>query len=116
VTVEEHSIYGGLGSAICESLSMSGIPVKIIGLNDIFGESGKPEELFEKFSLTADNIFRQSMQVIKHKNRMNIQTSTLQKTQVAPAVDPRNRIVKMSPAQKEQMDDVLNRMFGTKKR
>ncbi|HYD03817.1 MAG TPA: transketolase C-terminal domain-containing protein [Alphaproteobacteria bacterium] len=118
VSVEEHSIYGGLGSAVCEALSMSGIPVKIVGINDSFGESGRCEELFEKFGLTADNIFRQCMQVVKHKNRANAAhaKSSSQPMPVQPVQDPRNRIVKMTPAQKEQMDDVLNKMFGTKKR
>ncbi|MTI96965.1 MAG: transketolase family protein [Firmicutes bacterium] len=54
VTAEEHSIYGGLGSAIAEVLSEEH-PTKItrIGVRDVFGESGKPAELMEKYGLTA---------------------------------------------------------------
>ena len=57
VTVEEHSIIGGLGSAICEVLSQE-LPTrtKLIGLNDVFGQSGTPNALLEHYGLTADNI------------------------------------------------------------
>lgn len=44
MTVEEHSIIGGLRSAICEVLSESGIPVKILGINDSFGTSAESYE------------------------------------------------------------------------
>jgi transketolase len=58
VTVEEHSIIGGLGSAVCDVVSEYH-PVKVvkIGVNDIFGESGKPEELLIKYGLTVENIY-----------------------------------------------------------
>ena len=57
VTCEEHSIVGGLGSAVCESLSQNN-PKKVvmIGVNDVFGESGTPKNLCEKYGLTAENI------------------------------------------------------------
>ncbi len=57
VTAEEHSVIGGLGSAVAECLGEN-YPTKMkrIGLYDVFGESGKPNELLEKFGLTAEAI------------------------------------------------------------
>lgn len=58
VTVEEHSVIGGLGSAVCDVLSEKA-PTKImkIGINDVFGESGPAAELVKKFGLDADSIY-----------------------------------------------------------
>ena len=57
VTVEEHSIIGGLGSAVAEALSEEcPIPVLKVGVNDVFGESGKPDELLKKYGLTAEAV------------------------------------------------------------
>ena len=57
VTVEEHSIIGGLGSAVAEVLSEKcPIRLKRIGINDCFLESATPQELSEKYGLTADKI------------------------------------------------------------
>jgi transketolase len=59
VTVEEHSIIGGLGSAVCEVLSENmPTPVIRIGVKDTFGESGKPAELLKAYGLTADDIVK----------------------------------------------------------
>ena len=56
VTAEEHSIIGGLGSAVSEVVSENHpVKVKKVGLNDCFGESGTPGELLEKYGLTAKN-------------------------------------------------------------
>jgi transketolase len=57
VTVEEHNVMGGLGSAICEVVTED-YPVKVrrVGVEDRFGESGEAQELFEKFGLTARKI------------------------------------------------------------
>jgi transketolase len=57
VTVEEHSVIGGLGSAVCEVLSQE-LPTKtkLIGLNDTFGQSGTPSALLEHYGLTTENI------------------------------------------------------------
>jgi transketolase len=57
VTVEEHSIIGGLGSTVAEAL-IEEYPVKIkrIGINDEFGRSGNAEVLLEKYNLTAEHI------------------------------------------------------------
>jgi transketolase len=57
VTAEEHSVIGGLGSAVCDFLSeRHPITVKRIGVQDKFGRSGKAEELLEWYGLTAGNI------------------------------------------------------------
>lgn len=57
VTAEEHTIFGGLGSAVAE-VTAANCPVKMafVGLQDTFGESGKPAELMVKYGLTADSI------------------------------------------------------------
>ena len=57
ITIEDHSIIGGLGSAVCEVLSTE-YPAKVIrmGVRDTFGRSGKAEELLAYFGLTARNI------------------------------------------------------------
>lgn len=59
VTVEEHSVIGGLGSAVCDVLSAE-CPtiVKKIGINDVFGESGSASALLTKYGLDADGIFK----------------------------------------------------------
>lgn len=58
VTVEEHSVIGGLGSAVCDVLSEQA-PVKVlkIGINDTFGESGPALELIRKYGLDAESIY-----------------------------------------------------------
>lgn len=58
-TVEEHSVIGGLGSAVCEALSEK-CPTKVtrIGMNDVFGESGPALELLHKYGLDAEGIYR----------------------------------------------------------
>ena len=57
VTAEEHSVIGGLGSAVSEVVSESNpIIVKKVGMNDCFGESGTPSDLLETYGLTAKNI------------------------------------------------------------
>lgn len=57
VTVEEHQIAGGFGSAVCEYLAEHHpVPVKRLGINDVFGQSGTPEELLEYYGLSAARI------------------------------------------------------------
>ncbi len=57
VTAEEHSIIGGLGSAVAEALAeRCPVPLVRVGIRDRFGESGKPGELLEAFGLTASHI------------------------------------------------------------
>ncbi|MBR2256492.1 MAG: transketolase family protein [Blautia sp.] len=60
VTVEEHSVIGGLGGAVCECLSgCCPVPVKRIGIQDVFGESGTAASLLEKYKLDAKGIYEQ---------------------------------------------------------
>ena len=65
VTVEEHSVIGGLGDAVGEVLLAEGCGVKFkkIGVNDIFGQSGKPEELLEEYGLSENQIYRRLKEV-----------------------------------------------------
>lgn len=60
ITIEDHNIIGGLGSAVCEVLSDE-YPKKVIrmGIKDKFGKSGKAEELMKEFGITAENIIEQ---------------------------------------------------------
>lgn len=68
VTVENHSIIGGLGSAICEVLSENA-PCRVlrIGINDVFGQSGEASQLLDFYGLTADNIVKRVKEIIKGK-------------------------------------------------
>ena len=60
VTVEEQSIIGGLGGAVCECLAEKApVPVKRIGVNDRFGESGPAVALLEKYGLDGEGIYKQ---------------------------------------------------------
>lgn len=57
VTVEEHSIIGGLGSAVAEVVCQySPVKMKLIGINDVFGRSGKPDDLFKLYGLDPQSI------------------------------------------------------------
>ena len=69
ITCEEHNINGGLGSAVAETL-VENCPVKMkrIGVNDVFGRSGKPDELLEAYGLTAKNIVEEAKKLIKQDN------------------------------------------------
>jgi len=69
VTAEEHQVFGGMGSAVAEVLSNDyPVPIKMIGLQDTFGESGKPDELQRHFNLTADDIVRAVHEVMRKKS------------------------------------------------
>ena len=68
VTAEEHSIIGGLGSAVAEVISEKcPVPVLRVGVKDTFGESGKPNELLEKYGLTSNDIVNKVKEVIRLK-------------------------------------------------
>lgn len=60
LTVEEHNVIGGLGSAVSEVLSQE-LPtkMKIMGIKDVFGQSGTPEDLLENYGLTVEDIVKQ---------------------------------------------------------
>ena len=66
VTVEEHSVIGGLGSAVCDALAEKApTPVKKIGIQDVFGESGPAVELVKKYGLDADSIYKEVKAFVK---------------------------------------------------
>jgi len=66
ITAEEHQIIGGLGSAVAEVLAQNyPVPMEFIGMNDTFGESGKPEELMEKYGMTAGHIVEAALRLLK---------------------------------------------------
>lgn len=66
VTVEEHSVIGGLGSAVCDVLSEKcPTPVMKIGIHDVFGESGPAVELVKKYGLDADSIYEKVSGFVK---------------------------------------------------
>lgn len=68
VTAEEHSVIGGLGSAVAEVLTEEyPVPVLKVGVQDTFGESGKPNELLEAYGLTAKNIVEKAKKAINCK-------------------------------------------------
>lgn len=74
ITVENHSIIGGLGSAICETLADK-LPSKVyrIGVNDEFGQSGKAEELIEYYGLDSKTLAKRIRAIIKkEKEQGNI--------------------------------------------
>lgn len=64
VTVEDHNVIGGLGTAISDVLTQN-YPTKLtkIGINDTFGKSGKAEELMEYYGLTAENIIKKVKEI-----------------------------------------------------
>jgi transketolase len=62
VTVEEHNVYCGLGSAVSEVLSQKRVtPMKILGISDYFSDSGNHRSLLEKAGLTAENIVKAAL-------------------------------------------------------
>lgn len=69
VTVEEHQIAGGMGSAVAEILARNWpVPIEFVGVQDRFGESGEPDELIEKFGMGVNSIKEAVKRVIKRKN------------------------------------------------
>ena len=68
VTAEEHQIYGGMGSAVAEVLAkLHPTPIEFVGIEDSFGESGRPDELMEKYKLTAPHIAEACRRAIARK-------------------------------------------------
>ncbi len=67
ITAEEHQIIGGLGSAVSEIVVQNcPVPMAMVGMNDCFGESGEPNELMNKFGLTATTIVEESIKLMKN--------------------------------------------------
>jgi transketolase len=71
ITVEEHNIIGGLGSAVCEVITGEyPVPVLRIGVNDEFGRSGAYEKLMDLYGLTAANIIAKAKLALSKKKRI----------------------------------------------
>jgi transketolase len=68
VTVESHQVAGGLGGAVAEVLARNfPVPIEFIGMQDTFGETGKPEDLYAKFMMKSKDIVGAVKRVIKRK-------------------------------------------------
>ncbi len=68
LTAEEHSVIGGLGSAVAEVVVKENpVPMAMLGLNDTFGESGKSDDLLVKYGLTAEHIRDMAKELILKK-------------------------------------------------
>lgn len=68
VTVDEHNVMGGLGSIVAEVVvEKYPVPMRIVGVNDTFGQSGKPAQLFEKYNLTSNDVVSSVKQVLEIK-------------------------------------------------
>lgn len=68
VTVEEHQIAGGMGSAVAECLAQNYIvPIEFVGVKDLFGQSGTPEQLLEHYEMTEKFIEKAVIKVISRK-------------------------------------------------
>lgn len=70
VTAEDHNVHGGLGGAVAEALAQTRpCPIEFIGVKDVFGASGEPEELAETFGLGAGTIAKAAKKVIARKRK-----------------------------------------------
>ncbi|MBN1333735.1 MAG: transketolase family protein [Synergistales bacterium] len=70
VTAEEHQVMGGFGSAVSEAISQAcPVPLRMVGIQDSFGQSGNPEELMEAYGLTSTAIVKAVKEVLKLKKR-----------------------------------------------
>jgi transketolase len=68
LTVEEHSVYGGMGSAVAEALvEECPVPMKLMGIRGEFGESGEPAVLYEHFGLVEKDIIREAEALVERK-------------------------------------------------
>jgi len=69
VTVEEHSVIGGLGSIVASFTSQNRpVPIEMVGIQDRFGKSGKPNDLMQMYGLTVENIINSAQEVVRRKN------------------------------------------------
>ena len=69
VTCEEHQILGGLGSSIAQvSTKHMPVPIEFVGVDDKFGESGKPMDLMKKYKIDRESIYNSVINVIKRKD------------------------------------------------
>lgn len=70
VTVEEHQVMGGMGGAVAECLAKHyPVPIEMIGVKDVFGQSGKPEELIEFYAMGEKDIYEAVKRVLMRKQK-----------------------------------------------
>src|SRR3989338_4220578 len=70
VTCEEHQIYGGLGSIISEVVTQEApVPMEFVAIQDTYAESGTPDELLNRYGLTARNVVQAAERVVKRKKK-----------------------------------------------
>jgi len=68
ITIEEHQIAGGMGSAVAEVLAKNyPVPIEFIGIHDKFGQSGTPNELIKHYGMDKDSIKEAVKKVLKRK-------------------------------------------------
>ena len=69
VTAEEGQVYGGLGGAVAEALGrLYPVPLRMVGIEDVFGESGSPRELLDRYGMNARNIGVKARELLKLKH------------------------------------------------
>ncbi|MBI4372217.1 MAG: transketolase family protein, partial [Candidatus Omnitrophica bacterium] len=70
VTCEEHQIYGGLGSIVSEVVAQAApVPMEFVAIQDTYAESGTPDELLDRYGLTARHIVQAAERVFKRKKK-----------------------------------------------
>lgn len=70
VTLEEHQVMGGAGSAVCEVLAKNyPVPVEMVGMQDSFGASGEPEQLLHKYGMDKEAVIKAIQKVIQRKDK-----------------------------------------------
>jgi len=110
VTVEEAQAAGGLGGAVCETVSaLCPVPVERVGMPDRFGESGEPNQLLEAFGLTAPYIAMAAERVLRRKRGEKVEATL---PFVAAAA---SRIVEMRAAVMREALACAPRKWGGKK-
>ena len=68
MTIEDHSIYGGLGSAVSEVVVQNQpVPIEIVGIQDRFGESGDPELIYKDHGMDVDSIVAKAKALVARK-------------------------------------------------
>lgn len=69
VTIEEHQVKGGMGSSVAETITQNyPVPIEFVGINDRFGQSGKPEELIKEYKIDREAIRNAVKKVLARKN------------------------------------------------
>ncbi len=68
VTIEEHQVNGGMGSAVAEVITGNyPVPIKRVGMPDVFGESGSPEELLKKYGMNSSQVIKAVNELVKKR-------------------------------------------------